>query len=741
MTTNVSPPGLPALEMWGGVECTRVRIHNRVEDEAARTGHDRRDDDLDRFASLGLKALRQPVLWEHHHDGGEAAWARTAARLERLRALGVRPIAGFLHHGSGPLPGGLVDPGFVEGLAAFAGEFARRFPWVEDYTPVNEPLTTARFGGLYGLWHPHSRELEVFVRALLNQCAGVRAAMRAVRAVNPRARLVQTEDVGRTHGTPLLRYQVDMENERRWLSFDLLHGRLASGSAMWSYLRAGGAGEAELRGFAEEPCPPDVMGMNHYVTSERYLDERLDDYPPAYHGGNWVHRYVDVPAVRAHAGELAGWGGLIDELWHRYRTPIALTEVQLACTREEQVRWLLEAWRAAKDARARGADVRAVTAWALLGAYDWDTLLAHPRGAYENGAFDVRGPAPRPTAVARAVKALATTGGYSHPAVDAAPGWWRRPLRLELAAALRPPEPPRRAGVRPLLILGARGTLGRAFARIGAQRGLPTEALCRTRADLRDPGALREAIARTNPWAVVNAAGYVRVDDAEEDEAACRRDNAEGPAALAAMCAARGAPLAVFSSDLVFDGRARRPYVESDRVAPLGAYGRSKVEMERRVAEAHPGALIVRTSAFFGPWDEANFAHDTLRRLRAGEVVTAADDLRVAPTYVPDLVNAVLDLLIDGECGVWHLANAGATSWAEWARVIAELAGLSSERVAGAPFCELGFSAPRPAWSVLGSERGALLPGWRGALRHWFAHHANATGDPAAGARLAAELG
>lgn len=741
MATNTYPPGLPALEMWGGVECTRVRIQRRIEDEAARTGHDRRDDDLDRFAALGLSALRQPALWEHHHGGGEAAWARTAARLERLRALGLRPIAGFLHHGSGPLPGGLVDAGFVDGLAAFAGEFARRFPWVEDYTPVNEPLTTARFGGLYGVWHPHSRELEVFVRALLNQCAGVRAAMRAVRAVNPRARLVQTEDVGKTHGTPLLRYQVDMENERRWLSFDLLRGRLAPGSAMWSYLRAGGATETELRGFVEDPCPPDVMGMNHYVTSERYLDERIEDYPRAYHGGNWVHSYVDVPAVRAHAGELAGWGGLLDELWERYRTPIAITEVQLACTREEQVRWLLEAWRAAHEARARGADVRAVTAWALLGAYDWDSLLVHPRGAYENGAFDVRGPAPRPTALARAVKALAATGSYSHPAVDASPGWWRRPMRLELAAGSRIPAPPDRPEGRPLLVLGGRGTLGRAFARICVQRGLPAKALVRSQVDLRDAAAVREALARLDPWAVVNAAGFVRVDDAEEDEAACRRDNAEGPAALAAACAARGLPLAVFSSDLVFDGRARRPYLESDHPAPLNAYGRSKAEMERRVAERHPGALIVRTSAFFGPWDEANFAYDSLRRLRAGEIVTAADDLHVSPTYVPDLVNAVLDLLVDGESGVWHLANAGATSWAEWARAVAELDGLPADRVAGVPFCELGLAARRPAWSVLGSERGVLLAGWRPALQRWFAHHANTSAEPAEARRMAAERG
>ncbi len=721
MVNHTSQPALPLPELWGGVECSRVRVGERAVDQQARTGHDRRIEDLDRFAALGVRALRQPVLWEHHAEQ-PIDWTATERRLERLRELGIRPIVGFLHHGSGPLAGGLVDPGFAPGLARFAGEFARRFPWVEDYTPVNEPLTTARFGGLYGVWHPHGHDLDCFVRALLNQCEAVRSAMRAIRAVNPRARLVQTEDVGKTHGTPLLHYQVEMENERRWLSFDLLCGRLRPDSTMWGYLRAGGAEEAVLQGFIDDPCPPDVLGMNHYVTSERWIDERLDNYPPETHGGNWVHRYADVPAVRAFPGELRGWAGLIGELWERYHLPIALTEVQLACTREEQVRWLLEAWRAAREARAAGVDVRALTVWALLGAYDWDSLLLQNRGSYENGAFDVRGPSPRPTAVARAVCSLASSGEFFHPAVDSSPGWWRRPVRLELAPAERGGigEPPLRTGVRPLLVIGARGTLGRAFVNICALRGLPVVAYSRAQADLRDPAALREAVARIEPWAVVNAAGYVRVDEAEADAASCYRDNRDGPSELAAICAERGIPLAVFSSDLVFDGRVARPYVESDRMSPLNVYGHSKAEMERVVAARHPGALIVRTSAFFGPWDEANFALGVLRRLRAGEVVNAADDLRVTPTYVPDLVNATLDLLIDDEKGVWHLANGGSTTWCEWARIVAELAGLPLERVVGVPFCELGLPAARPAFSVLGTERGQLLPGWRCALRRWY---------------------
>ena len=131
-----------------------------------------------------------------------------------------------MHHGSGPRYTDLLDPGFATGLADYAARVAERYPWADAWTPVNEPVTTARFCGLYGLWYPHLRSDRGFVRALLNQMRGVRLAMRAIRAVNPSARLVQTDDVGFVSSTRRLRYQADFENERRWLSFDLLFGRV-----------------------------------------------------------------------------------------------------------------------------------------------------------------------------------------------------------------------------------------------------------------------------------------------------------------------------------------------------------------------------------------------------------------------------------------------------------------------------------------------------------------------------------
>jgi dTDP-4-dehydrorhamnose reductase len=185
---------------------------------------------------------------------------------------------------------------------------------------------------------------------------------------------------------------------------------------------------------------------------------------------------------------------------------------------------------------------------------------------------------------------------------------------------------------------------------------------------------------------------------------------------LAAACAEHSVPLLTFSSDLVFDGRQTTPYVESDPVAPLGVYGRSKVLAEQHVLEMLPSALVVRTSGFFGPWDQYNFLTGALRALAAGQRVTAAGDVVVSPTYVPDLVHAALDLLIDGERGVWHLANVGAVSWAELARRAAVLAGFDPAHVDEQPSTALGWTAPRPRYSVLGSERGQLLPSLDDAL-------------------------
>jgi dTDP-4-dehydrorhamnose reductase len=128
---------------------------------------------------------------------------------------------------------------------------------------------------------------------------------------------------------------------------------------------------------------------------------------------------------------------------------------------------------------------------------------------------------------------------------------------------------------------------------------------------------------------------------------------------------------------------------------------------------------VVRTSAFFGPWDEHNFVTRSLRTLLSQQIWTAADDAVVSPTYVPDLVDASLDLLIDGESGIWHLANQGEVTWAELARMAAVVAGADAFRIRGCPQQELGLEARRPRYSALKSRRARLMPSLENALARY----------------------
>lgn len=720
--------GTGKLELWGGVECTVNRVGDEYIRQLERNEHATRLDDLDRFAALGIRAMRYPVLWEQiAPDGpGSADWSWPDERLNRLRELDVLPIVGLVHHGSGPRDTSLVDPDFPTRLATYARAVAQRYPWIDNYTPINEPLTTARFSGLYGLWYPHGRDERTFKECLFNECRAVVLAMRAIEEINPRAKLVQTDDLGQTYSTPPLAYQAEFNNELRWLAWDLLCGHVDEDHFLWEWLteRCGAAPE-EILWFRDNPRPPDIIGVNHYITSERLLDHEFDKYPAHHHGGNGRHRYADVEAARALAQPTGGIRPLLEQTWERYRLPIAVTEAHIDSRREDQLRWLAEIWNGAEQARQNGVDVRAVTVWGLLGLFDWNCLLTECRDYYESGAFDIRGGQPRPTAIAGLMKELARDGVPDHPVLSGA-GWWKRPDRyfaepVSLPDVSFPPRPITGHNAAPILVTGATGTLGRAFARICAQRDLNIRLLSRGDLDIADTDSIERAIDVHQPWAIVNAAGYVRVDDAENDVERCFRENTLGPATLAGVCARHGIPLVTFSTDLVFDGERDAPYVETDDTSPLNVYGRSKAEAEKRVLDRHPDALVIRTSSFFGPWDEHNFITLALRTLRSGQPFVAAQDLTVSPTYVPDLVHHCLDLLIDRETGIWHLTNGHAITWADLARHAAKLARIDARGLRVCRDHRSRLPARRPRYSALSSHRSFSMPSLDDALGRYLA--------------------
>jgi beta-glucosidase/6-phospho-beta-glucosidase/beta-galactosidase len=414
------------LALWGGIECTVNRVGDVYQDQVSRSGHHDRPDDLDRIAELGIRTLRYPVLWERtapdHPD--QLDWQWPDERLGQLRALGIQPIVGLVHHGCGPRYATFDTPRFEEELPRYARRVAERYPWVRAYTPVNEPLTTARFAGLYGIWYPHGRSNRQFVAILLRQLRATVRAMAEIRAVQPAAQLIQTDDLGYTHSTPALAYQADFENARRWLTWDLLTGRVTPGHDLWAYLRKSGASERELWFHVENPCPPSVIGINHYVTSERYIDEDTDRYDARTHGDNGQHRYADTEVVRAEPDQRLGMAALLMQTWERYRLPMAITEAHLGDSADEQKRWLGELWQGAEAALRDGADVRAVTAWALLGLYDWHCLLTRCENRHEPGVFDLSSGSPQPTALTDMVRQLAL-GRSVESLMPPGPGWWQ----------------------------------------------------------------------------------------------------------------------------------------------------------------------------------------------------------------------------------------------------------------------------------------------------------------------------
>ncbi len=638
-----------------------------------------------------------------------------------MRELDITPIAGLVHHGSGPSYVNFFDGSFENGLADYARTVAEKFPWIQYYTPVNEPLTTARFCGLYGHWYPHTKAYLPFFRILISECKATILAMRAIREINPDARLIQTEDLGKCHATPALQYQADFENERRWLSYELLCGTLTPDKVMYQYMLKVGIKEEELKWFHANNCRPDVAGFNYYLTSERYLDEDLGNYPRQYHGGNRKHRYADIHTVHVSMeGKECGPYTLLKEAWERLQLPLAITECHLHSTREDQIRWFHSMWETVNKVKAEGVDFRAITAWALFGLTGWNRLCTEPGGVYEPGAFNVSTGTPRPTALARYLQELTMHKAYYHPILEKE-GWWLRENRQIYSTAklaqmeMKAPI----AQCRPLLVLGD-GALGSAFSKICEERNIHHRLLGRHEFDITNRQAIEQLVKELNPWAIVNATEYADVDKAEEEYETCLQVNTYGPILLARICHWHAIRFLTFSTDLVFDGKKSGPYVESDPVAPLNMYGRCKSVAEEVVLTKNPHALVVRTSGLFAPWDKHNFVSSTLRDLERGKQIIAANDVVVSPTYIPDLVHASLDLIVDGEERIYHIANKGSVTCAELARRVAEMAGYQRYVVKGVPSHTMQWEAERPRYSVLKSEKGIYLPSLNDALERYF---------------------
>ncbi|HAG07386.1 MAG: dTDP-4-dehydrorhamnose reductase [Clostridia bacterium 62_21] len=275
-----------------------------------------------------------------------------------------------------------------------------------------------------------------------------------------------------------------------------------------------------------------------------------------------------------------------------------------------------------------------------------------------------------------------------------------------------------------ILVTGARGMLGRDLQEEARARGYEVVAAGREDLDITDLGAVRRAVADVRPACVVNCAAYTDVDGAEAERDKALAVNALGVRNLASVCRERDVELVHFSTDYVFDGRKETPYLIFDAPSPLSTYGQSKLYGEEYLKLIAPRYYLIRTSWLFGTGGK-NFVETVLKLAREKRELRVVDDQRGCPTYTRDLSRVALDLIATHAYGVYHVTNAGSTTWCGFAREILRAAGIDVP-VRPIKSGELRRPAPRPANSALDpfplqETLGYLLPPWPDALRRYLA--------------------
>lgn len=279
-----------------------------------------------------------------------------------------------------------------------------------------------------------------------------------------------------------------------------------------------------------------------------------------------------------------------------------------------------------------------------------------------------------------------------------------------------------------ILIAGAAGMLGLDAIAATERAGHQPIALSRAQLDVSEAQQVRRAIDEAGAQAIINCAAWTNVDGAESHPEQARAVNAIGAGILAAAAARAGLRLLQVSTDYVFDGKAprdaaggQRAYVESDPTGPLSVYGRTKLEGERLVLAASPSHVVVRTAWLFGVGG-GNFVATMLRLAEERDGVRVVDDQTGSPTWTGHLAPALIGLIDREVSGVVHLAGGGAVTWNGFAKEIFRQAQRSC-KVEDASSAEMARPAPRPAWSVLASERDDVLPmpDWRDGLAGYLA--------------------
>jgi beta-glucosidase/6-phospho-beta-glucosidase/beta-galactosidase len=347
-----------------GIEDTNIgvpiRHSGRPLDEFLLTQHDRWfREDLDRAASLGIKAIRYGIPWYRVHTApGRFEWDWVDQALDHASGLGLEVIADLVHYGTPTwLAGSFADPAYPEVVAEYAGAFADRYRTiVRHYTPLNEPTVTALFCGERGLWPPYLEGARGWMTIVLAVAAGVRASVAAIREADSEAVIVHVEaskPIGRWDDG--LELEARTRAERVFLPTDLVLGRFGDDHPLASWIREVGATEAALDPFRGPGPSLDVIGVNYYP--------ELSPRELLRHDGQTVELAVN------------GWTqGLVDvllEFHDRYRLPVAVTETGIDGTDSRRREWLRASAIAVSDLRSAGIPVWGYTWWPLFDFVNW----------------------------------------------------------------------------------------------------------------------------------------------------------------------------------------------------------------------------------------------------------------------------------------------------------------------------------------------------------------------------------
>jgi dTDP-4-dehydrorhamnose reductase len=279
-------------------------------------------------------------------------------------------------------------------------------------------------------------------------------------------------------------------------------------------------------------------------------------------------------------------------------------------------------------------------------------------------------------------------------------------------------------------VIGAGGQVGTEVVRAARAAGFDVLPLSHEECAVEDRAALDRALTALAPGdIVVNTAAYHRTDDCEDRPQEALAINAVGARNAALSAHTRGAAIVYYSSDYVFDGaQCARPYAESDAASPINAYGVSKLAGEMFVRLVNPQAFVLRIASVFGVAGSrgkgGNFVETMLAKARRGEKIEVVDDIVMTPTFAADAADLTVALLARrAPPGTYHLTNAGACSWHEFATAIISGAGLDVP-VAAVASASMPTRARRPAYSALASERlsslGLSARPWRDALTDYL---------------------